>query len=258
MILRILSACALGLMLGGAACSAQEPSSPPPGQIQGPEGQGRRGFGGGMGMGRATMGMVTEAAPDHFLIKNAANEIYTVHFSVNTRIMKQPPRPAGAERGQNSERGMMGNGGNPPTPIKATDIKVGDAIAAAGETDDKAKSVGAVFVLLLDPERAKEMREMQANFGKTWLMGKVTAINETKVTVHSNVDNADHIFAADENTSFRKQREPITLGDVQVGDNVRVEGATKDGQFVAATVSVMGMPQARGGPVKPPGDQAPQ
>jgi len=40
--------------------------------------------------------------------------------------------------------------------------------------------VGAVVVLQLDPERAKQIREMEANFGKTWLMGKVTAINETK------------------------------------------------------------------------------
>jgi len=149
-------------------------------------------------------------------------------------------------------------GGSPPTPIKASEIKVGDAIAAGGETDDKARSVGAVFVMLLDPERARAMRELQANFGKTWLMGRVTGVNETTVTVHSGVDNADHTFVADENTTFRKQREPITLGDVQVGDNVRIEGATKDGQFVAKTVSVMVMPSARGGPVKAPGDKAPQ
>jgi hypothetical protein len=266
MIVRLLTICALGLALGGG-CFAQDTPTPPTGQpptggqapTAGQDGAGRRGMGmgGGMGMGHGIMGMVTEVAPDHFLVKNAANEIYTIHYSANTRVMKQPAGPpSSAGQDRSGERPM--GGGSPPTPIKASEIKVGDAIAAGGETDDKARSVGAVFVMLLDPERARAMRELQANFGKTWLMGRVTGVNETTVTVHSGVDNADHTFVADENTTFRKQREPITLGDVQVGDNVRIEGATKDGQFVAKTVSVMVMPSARGGPVKAPGDKAPQ
>jgi len=261
MIVRFLSMCALGLVLG-AGCIAQDSATPSPGQA-GQDREGRRG-GPGMGMGRGIMGVVTEVGSDHFLIKNAANEIYTIHFSANTRVMKQPapsPRAAGQDRnaGGDPDRPMrMGGGGTPPTPIKATDIKVGDAIASGGEVDDKARSVGAVFIMLLDPERAKEMREWQANFGKTWLMGRVTAINEATVTLHSNVDNADHTFVADENTTFRKRGEPITLGDVQAGDNVRIEGAAKDGQFVATTVNVMAFPNARGGPVKAPGDKAPQ
>jgi hypothetical protein len=69
------------------------------------------------------------------------------------------------------------------------------------------------------------------------------------------VDNAAHAFVADENTTFRKHREPITLTDVQVGDRVRVEGAVKDGIFVAASVTVMGMPQ--GGAPSVPHDGAP-
>ena len=262
MIVRYLSLCVLGLVLA-AGCFAQDatPAGQAPAADQGPGGEGRRGMG-GMGMGRGVMGMVTEVDSDHFLIRNAANEVYTIHFSANTHFVKQPPRQPGRESGQEgTDRGpgRMGMGsGNPPTPIKATDIKVGDAIGAGGETDDQARSVGAVFVMLIDPERAKAMREMQANFGKTWLMGKVTAINETKVTVHSEVDHADHTFVADEDTTFRKRGEPITLGDVQTGDNVRIEGVSKDGQFVATTVSVMGFPGARGGPARAPGDKAPQ
>ncbi len=61
------------------------------------------------------------------------------------------------------------------------------------------------------------------------------------MTVAGGPGNAGHSFVADENTTFRKRREPITLGDVQVGDAVRVEGAVKDGTFVAATVAVMGI-----------------
>jgi archaellin len=83
----------------------------------------------------------------------------------------------------------------------------------------------------------------------------VTAINETKVTLLGSVDNAAHAFVADEDTTFRKRREPITLADVHVGDMVRVEGAVKEGIFVAASVAVMVMPQ--GGTPTVPREAAP-
>jgi hypothetical protein len=198
------------------------------------------------------LGTVTEVTGDHFTIKSEQGESWTVHYSANTRVMKQGPRPQGdAPGGQGQFR--MGA----PEQIKAADIKVGDVITAGGQVDQDAKSVGAVFVMQLDPETAKRMREMQANFGKTWLMGRVTSVNETTLTLHSAIDNADHSFTADENTTFRRRRDPITLGDIQVGDNVRVEGAIKDGKFVATTVGVM-MPPMQGGPAKPRGDVPPQ
>lgn len=201
-------------------------------------GMGGRGWGGWMG-GRGVVGTVTEVAADHYTIKNEVGEIYTIHYSVNTRVVKQPAQrlAAGAMR-------------TPPQEIKPTEIRVGDAIMAEGEVDPAAKSVGAVMVVKIDPQRAREMREMQANFGKTWLVGHVTAVKDTRVTLQSPVDNAEHTFAADENTSFRRRREPVTLADVQVGDNVRVEGAVKEGVFMATSVIVMGAPPATGGPAR--------
>jgi hypothetical protein len=82
---------------------------------------------------------------------------------------------------------------------------------------------------------------MEANFGKTWLMGKVTAIDGTKITLTGTLDSAPHTIVADENTEFRKRRDPITLADIQVGDTVRADGAVKDGVFTATTVGVFGM-----------------
>ena len=82
---------------------------------------------------------------------------------------------------------------------------------------------------------------MEANFGKTWLQGKVTAINETTITLTGTLDNASHTVVADENTTFRKRRDPVTLADIQVGDIIRVEGAVKNGVFAAASVNVGGM-----------------
>lgn len=246
----------------GVATSAQDAPTPPPsgtppaqGQGGGQRGGGRGGWGGGMG--RGLTGTVTEVATDHYTIKTETGETYIVHYSANTRILKQQARARGegGARGEGAARGGAeggpgGGGGNPPTPLKPTDIKVGDAIAAMGEVDATAKSVGATVVLQIDPERAKQMREMQANYGKTWLMGKVTAIDGVKVTLMGNVDNTAHAFVADENTTFRKRRDPITLADIQVGDTVRVEGAVKEGSFVATAVNAMG-PPPEGAPVVP-------
>ena len=80
-------------------------------------GRGAWGSGPGM-MGRGVMGTVTEVASGHYTIKTESGEIYTVHFSANTRIMKG---------GGGIRRGGQDEGGPPPNPpeaIKATDIKV--------------------------------------------------------------------------------------------------------------------------------------
>jgi hypothetical protein len=247
------------------ASSVAQDANPAPASGQNPEFRHRAGMGGGMGAGlagRGVEGSVTEATADHFTIKTYAGESYTVHYSANTRFMKQPAGMGqGQNQGQNQGQGASQNAGqgrgqgnyqnNPggagggmraQLQIKATDIKVGDAIAATGEIDATAKSVGAVMVMQIDPARAKELQQLEANYGKTWLQGKVTAINEVKVTILGVIDNAPHTFLADENTVFRKMREPVTLADIQVGDSIRVEGASANGAFTATTVNVMPTP----------------
>ena len=224
---------------------------------------GRGGFGGGMGggagmMGRSLMGTVTEVAADHYTIKTEAGGSYVVQFTTDTRIYKQVARTGGGEGngtgdGQNGGQGAGGGhdagggggrgrgyGGNPPLQIKPTDIKVGDAISVMGDVDATAKSVAANRIAQLDPAVVQQMRAMEANFGKTWLMGKVTAIDGTKITLTGVIDNASHSVVADENTAFRKRHDPITLADIQVGDTVRADGAVKDGVFTATNVNVLG------------------
>lgn len=262
---RLVLSIVAGVGLCGVACGQQASgTSQPASQAQsGDNGQARRGAGRGGwggGMGRGVTGTVTETAADHYTIKTATGETYTIHFGANTRMMKQPPRAAGEGGGRGNGQGRgggegrgeggFGGGANPPTAIKPADIKLGDAVIAMGEVDAAAKSVGAIAVVQVDPERAKEMRAMEANYGKTWLMGKVTAIDGVKVTLMGNVDDAAHAFVADENTTFRKRRDPITLADIQVGDIVRVDGAVKDGTFLATAVNAMGAPP-EGGPSGP-------
>jgi hypothetical protein len=221
-------------------------------------------MGGGAGMmGRGLMGTVTEVAADHYTIKTDAGGNYVVHFTADTRIFKQvagtrqPGEGAGNGAGEGQNGGSQGSGGgqgqgqgggmgrgygggNPPQQIKPTDIKVGDAISVMGDVDATAKSVAANRIAQLDPAVVQQIHAMEANFGKTWLMGKVTAIDGTKITLTGVIDNAPHSVVADENTAFRKRRDPITLADIQVGDTVPADGAVKDGVFTATNVNVFG------------------
>jgi hypothetical protein len=254
--IRLLSAIVFAVAFTAGAGAQDSGSAQPSGQnagqnaTSGSGGYGQRGGrGGGMGegmgmmMGRGLMGTVTEVAADHYIIKTDAGDVYTVHFTADTRIFKQvagqrgPGEGAGA--GGGSGRGY--GGGNPPQEIKATDIKAGDAIAVMGNIDATAKSAAATRIAQLDPAVVQQFRAMEADFGKTWLMGKVTAIDGAKITLTGVIDNAPHTVVADENTAFRKRRDPITLADIQVGDTVRAEGAVKDGVFSATSVNVFGM-----------------
>lgn len=271
---------AAGQNAGGQSSGGQNAGSEDAGGRDGQRGRGGRGGFGGMGMmSRGVMGTVSAAAVDHFTVKTFLGDTYTVQFSGSTRFVKMPAgegrgagrgeeegadaRAAGQDSGQGSgqdsgrgqgrgwARGGGNGGGNPPQAINSTDIKAGDVIEARGEVDAAAKSVAAASVALVDPERAQQMQAMVANFGKTWLMGKVTGIDGVKVTLTGSLDNAPHSFVADENTTFRRRRDPITLADIQAGDTVRVDGAVKDGVFTAGSVGDMGAMQAgerRGGP----------
>ncbi|HZP04293.1 MAG TPA: DUF5666 domain-containing protein [Terracidiphilus sp.] len=268
------SAFVLAVALAGVASAQDAGLAPSASQNGVGTGQGRgygqrggRGGFGGMGMmGRGVMGTVTEVAADHYTVRTDAGEIYTIHFSANTRIFKMPAGTGGGPGGGEGndggqDRGMgrgMGSGagwaGNPPQQLKSSDIKTGDVIEARGEVDATVKSLGAVAVVQLDPERVKQIRTMEASYGKTWLMGRVTAIDGVKVTLTGAIDNAPHSFVADEDTAFRRRREPITLADIQVGDNIRVDGAVKDGVFTATSVGDLGTRQ--GPPPQQPGAAA--
>lgn len=209
----------------GSLLHAQDDAGRGPGR-GGQGGPGGRMGGGFMNMGDSTFGTLTEVAADHLTLKTDDGISYKILLSDNTRVMKD--RQA----------------------IKATELKTGDLIIAMGKTDEAAKTVGAFMVSTLDAERAKQMREMMASYGKTWLSGKITAINETKITISGRKD-ATYNIVVDENTSLRKRRDSITLADIKVGDTIRANGSLKGEVFTATELNVMDMP-GRGGMMPPP------
>jgi hypothetical protein len=170
------------------------------------------GMGQAFGRGNGVRGTVTAAAAGSFTIHTDEGETYKVLYSPNTRLMKDRQ------------------------PIAAADIHVGDMLMAGGLVDPKAKTVGAVFLLDID---AQEVRNARAAFGKTWVVGKVTAIHELRITIERAGDKQAQIVAVDENTSFRKHREDVTLADVKVGDMISAEGALHADTFLATNLRIM-------------------
>ncbi len=182
---------------------------------------------GGPGM-RGVRGTVVSISGSNLTVKDEQGVVYQVSTGANTRVMKDRQ------------------------PIKIGDVHVGDMVATGGEVDAQAKTVGAVFLAVMSAEQVQQYEKARAEFGKTWTAGTVTAINETKISI-KRPDNTVQVISVDENTSFRKHRESITLADIAVGDSVMSRGALKDGAFVATELSVgnpgqMRMLGERGGP----------
>jgi hypothetical protein len=123
-------------------------------------------------------GTITATSPDHLTVKTDAGEIYQVSLSANTRLTKDRQ------------------------PVKVADIKVGDGVGAMGILDPDTKTVHAVFVGVIDAEQVKKARE---NMGKTYITGKVTAIDmdALKVTV-MRPDGVSQVISVDEQTSFKR------------------------------------------------------
>jgi hypothetical protein len=128
--------------------------------------------------GQMVRGTVTATSADHLTVKTEAGEVYQVALSTNTRLTKERQ------------------------PVKAADIKVGDGVGAMGVLDAPTKTVHAVFVGVIDAEQVKKARE---NMGKTYITGKVTAIDmdALKLTV-MRPDGVSQVIGVDEQTSFKR------------------------------------------------------
>jgi len=219
---------------------------------------------GGMALGRQPMvrGTVTAVAGNDITIKTETGESYTVAVSANTRLMKDTRTPGAQQT----------DGPRQPNLIKIEEIKPGDGVGAMGELDAPKKTIHALFVAVMDAAQVKRLRE---GLGKEYIAGKITAMDETKLTVLRS-DNVTQVIEVDETTSFRRGgrrsiiradgtmsqppaggsaaqpaagsgAESITLADVKVGDMIAGQGSLKHNVFVPTTLTVI-PPGAVGGP----------
>jgi len=192
-------------------------------------------------MGRMVRGTVTAVMAGRLTVKTEAGEAYEISTNPNTRLTK----------GRD--------------PIKFADVHIGDAVGAVGEIDTPNKTVHALFIGVMDAEQIKKAREAM---GKTFIAGKVTSIDELRLTV-LRADGVSQVIEVDEGTSFKKAGrgmqmlmnpsgasatptapsaggESITLADIKVGDNVVGPGALKNGTFIPTQLMVAD-PATQGG-----------
>lgn len=201
-------------------------------QAQNPEG-GRR----NLPPGENVVGKVTSVSKDSLVVAPlTGGDPVTVKVGDNTRVLKARE------------------------PIALSEIKSDDLVFARGELKDK--TMQALLVSVIPPEAVERMRQgggmmfggpggrggpgeqfKPEDMGKKFIAGEVKAINETKLTI-ARPDGQAQDIEVDENTSFRKGRESITLPDIKVGDFVFGRGELKNSIFVPQTLNV-GDPRRR-------------
>ncbi len=162
-------------------------------------------------------------------------------------------------------------------PTKLSEVKVNDTVMAGGKLDGN--TLQAVMLGVMSPEMAQRVQQgggvimgfggggpggrMPFNpedWGKTFVAGRVKAINETTLTIARPDGDQTLNIEVDENTSFRKGRESITLADIKADDFVVGQGEVKNGVFVVKELRIGSGRMFQGRPDGPgtPPDSKPQ
>lgn len=156
--------------------------------------------------------------------------------------------------------------------VKLADLKPGDGVGAAGVLDAPTHTLHAAALFAVT---AEDIRKAQENLGKTYITGRVTAIDDLKLTIQR-PDSVSQVIEVDEGTSFRRggrgagggafggpesgsspsqlgagaappagqSGESITLADIKVGDTIFATGALHSGVFHPTELRV-GNPRRR-------------
>lgn len=148
---------------------------------------------------QAIRGTVARVAGSQVYVKARSGVVYQVETGANTHFVK--------------------DGAGAP----ANSAHAGDTVLAGGELDAKKHTLGAVFVAVVDAAELAELDERQAQWGKTWLAGTVTAKRGTSLVI-KRPDGVVNTVMVDEDTSFRKRHQSITLPEIQVGDGMTATG----------------------------------
>ncbi len=166
---------------GTAALHAQDDSGAPP------QGQGR---GGGAGRGRGVRGTVVSASGSNVVLKTETGESWTVVATDNTRV--------------NIDR----------QPVKLAELKAGDEVIAMGMPDDAKHEIHAMMIA---GASAAQVARLRADLGKTYIVGKITAVNDTKLTV-LRADKVSQTITLDDSTSLKRGgRLPAEFTTIGVG-----------------------------------------
>ena len=177
------------------------------------------------GPGHGVRGTVSAISGGEITVKTEQGDVYKIETGPNTHFRKDRQES------------------------KISDVHPGDVVIAAGDQDEKAKTVGAIFVIVLDKA---QFEKAKADFGKTWTAGSVQSIQDLEITI-KRPDNVTQVVVVDENTSFKKRRDSITLADIKTGDSISARGSLQNGKFLATVLNVAEPGQRRGPGMGPGG-----
>ncbi|MGB9104850.1 MAG: DUF5666 domain-containing protein [Terriglobales bacterium] len=226
--------CAILLLLAAPVlCSAQTSDQPATSdKPASPEAQPRR-EGRGMRQGQGIAGTIGEIKPDGFTVKTMQGKTVTVKVTSETRFRKDRQ------------------------DAKLADFKPGDMVMVGGEPAGN-DAWTARFVASRQGMGEGNMQALREGMGKQFIAGEVKAIDGTKLTI-ARPDGQTQTIEVDENTSFRKGRDSITLPDIKVGDRVFGRGQLNAaGVFVPTTFNVGDMRMMMGGERQPTPPQPPK
>ena len=136
--------------------------------------QGMRG--GGARRGGGTRGVVVSVSGANVVLKDENGATWTVITTENTRVMR----------------------GREPLALSA--IQAGDEVFGMGVPDADKHELHAVMVMDVP---AAEVAKAKANLGKTYIVGRITAIDETKLTI-LRTDKVSQSILLDESSSLHK------------------------------------------------------
>jgi hypothetical protein len=202
------------LLLSCAAAAQQAPAAGD--QAAPPQGE-RRGRHGEMRI-RGTAGTITDISGDIITLKSFSGQTAKVKTTDKTEYRKEQQ------------------------PAKLSDFKAGDAILVRGEPTGEGEYTAEAIITR--PANGRVMMMGGEGMGTRFIAGEVKGIEGTKLTIHR-IDDQDQTIEVDENTSFRKQGESITLLDIKPGDHVFGRGEMKNGTFVPQVLNVGELPQMR-------------
>jgi len=162
------------------------------------------------------MGTITAITANSITVKTRDGETVTVSFNDQTQFTKDRQ------------------------PAKLADFKVGDMIFVRGQSTGQnawqAEMIGA-RTGGVGGGAGMGGGGMRDALGKSFIAGEIKSINGTQLVI-ARPDGVSQTITVDENTSFRKQGESITLADLKPGDHVFGRGEMKNAVFVPADLNL--------------------
>lgn len=227
------------MVVCSAASVAQEPANqdangnPPQRQGQG------RGWSEGQNGPRPLFGRITSMSAGTIVLTRQDGQTVTVKLTDQTEFRKEREKAT------------------------AADFKVGDMVMVRGdENADHTVTAKLIGTRGGGPGGGPGAVSL-GTLGKDYVAGEVKSVEAPKLTV-LRPDNVTQTMELNEETTIRKNRESITMADIQVGDHVVARGAVQNDVFVPKGVMVMNAEQRKrmqemgrqNGPSKPAGDAA--